>query len=275
MATVNAISVALFNAAAGGYSAQIAKEPNSLANAVGLILERDISTDAQFVDHLLANFGVLTSMSVYSEAKRALENLVFTMGRGQATIVAIDFLKMNEGAANDYGTVSLNFALKVNSATQYSALYPSERDITKLISSVTGIDTDQIAINNALSSINPSFSANLTAALAAAEAKAAADKLAQGQADQQAALQQVKANTAANTAKSAADGKIKADADAAKAKPGFQQTAADKLAIKTAAARGIRENKQILKIYETMTVTQRRQLIKNFKRIDNNHSKIF
>ena len=37
----------------------------------------------------------------------------------------------------------------------------------------------------------------------------------------------------------AADGKIKADADAAKAKPGFQQTAADKLAIKTAAARGI------------------------------------
>ena len=178
MATVNAISVALFNAAAGGYSAQIAKDPNSLANAVGLILERDISTDAQFVDHLLANFGVQISMSVYSEAKRALENLVFTMGRGQATIVAIDFLKMNEGAANDYGTVALNFALKVNSATQYSALYPSERDITKLISSVTGVDTDQIAINNALSSINPSFSANLTAALAAAEAKAAADKAA-------------------------------------------------------------------------------------------------
>ena len=106
-------------------------------------------------------------------------------------------------------------------------------------------------------------------------AKAAADKLAKGQADQQAALQQVKANTAANTVKSAADGKIKADADAAKAKPGFQQTTADKLAIKTAAARGIRENKQILKIYETMTTTQRRQLIKNFKRIDNNHSKIF
>ena len=99
-------------------------------------------------------------------------------------------------------------------------------------------------------------------------AKAAADKLARGQADQQAALQQVKANTAANTVKSAADGKIKADADAAKAKPGFQQTAADKLAIKTAAARGIRENKQILKIYETMTPEQRKQLIKNLEIID-------
>ena len=99
-------------------------------------------------------------------------------------------------------------------------------------------------------------------------AKAAADKLAKGQADQQAALQQVKANTAANTVKSAADGKIKADADAAKAKPGFQQTAADKLAIKTAAARGIRENKQILKIYETMTPEQRKQLIKNLEIID-------
>ena len=70
MATVNAISVALFNAAAGGYSSQIAKDTNSIANAVGFILERDISTDAQFVDHLLANFGVLNSMSVYSEAKR-------------------------------------------------------------------------------------------------------------------------------------------------------------------------------------------------------------
>jgi len=99
-------------------------------------------------------------------------------------------------------------------------------------------------------------------------AKAAADKLAKGQADQQAALQQVKANTAANTVKSAADGKIKADADAAKAKPGFQQTFADRSAIKTAAARGIRENKQILKIYETMTPEQRKQLIKNLEIID-------
>lgn len=124
MATVNAISVALFNAAAGGYSAQIAKDPTSLANAVGLILERDISTDAQFVDHLLANFGVMPAMGVYTEAKRALDNLVYTVGRGQATTIAIDFLKMNEGAANDYGTVALNFALKVNSATQFSAAYP-------------------------------------------------------------------------------------------------------------------------------------------------------
>ena len=55
MATPNAIAVALFNAAAGGYSAQIAADPNSLANSVGLILEKDISNDALFVDHLLSN----------------------------------------------------------------------------------------------------------------------------------------------------------------------------------------------------------------------------
>ena len=171
MATVNAISVALFNAAAGGYSSQIYKDTNSIANAVGLILERDISTDAQFVDHLLANFGVLNSMSIYSEAKRGLDNLVYSLGRGQATVNAIDFLKANEGAANDYGVVALNFALKVNTATQYSAAYPNERDITKLVSIITGVDTDQVAINNALAAINPSFSANLTAAIAAAWSK--------------------------------------------------------------------------------------------------------
>ena len=170
MATVNAISVALFNAAAGGYSSQIFKDPNAIANAVGMILEKDISTDAQFVDHLLANFGVLTSMGIYSEAKRALDNLVFTSGRGPATTYAIDFLKTNEGAANEYGIVALNFAIKVNTATQYSAAYPNERDFSKLVAVITGVDTDLVAINNALLTINPSFSANLATAVAAAEA---------------------------------------------------------------------------------------------------------
>lgn len=226
MATVNAISVALFNAAAGGYSSQIYKDPNSIANAVGLILERDISTDAQFVDHLLANFGVLTSMSVYGEAKRALDNLVYSVGRGQATTIAIDFLKMNEGAANDYGIVALNFALKVNSATQYSTAYPNERDISKLVSVVTGVDTDQIAINNALSAVNPSFSANLTAALAAAEAKAAADKAAEIAALKVASDAALKnaADKAAADLKAAND---KAVADAATAKALADKALAD------------------------------------------------
>ena len=217
MATVNAISVALFNAAAGGYASQMAKETNSIANAVGLILERDISTDAQFVDHLLGNFGVLNSMSVYSEAKRALDNLVYSVGRGQATSTAIDFLKANEGAANDYGVVALNFALKVNAATQYSAAYPTERDITKLVAVITGVDTDQIAINNALAVVNPSFATNLTAAIAAAEAKAAAEKAAEI-----AALKVVNDAVAKNAAdKAAADLKAandKAIADAAATK---------------------------------------------------------
>ena len=91
MATSNAIAVALFNAAAGGYSGQLAADTNSLANAVGLVLEKDISNDAQFVEHLLTNFGVTSSLSIYLEAKNALTNLVLTQGRGKATITAIDF----------------------------------------------------------------------------------------------------------------------------------------------------------------------------------------
>jgi len=75
-------------------------------------------------------------------------------------------------------------------------------------------------------------------------AKAAADKLAKGQADQQQAQQQMAATQQANTATNQQDAAIKAAADAAKAKPPFQQTAADKLAIKAAADKGIREVKK-------------------------------
>jgi hypothetical protein len=75
-------------------------------------------------------------------------------------------------------------------------------------------------------------------------AKAAADKLAKGQADQQLAQQQMAATQQANAATNQQDADIKAAADAAKAKSGFQQTAADKLAIKAAADKGIREAKE-------------------------------
>jgi len=167
MATVNAISVALFNAAAGGYAAQISRDSVSLANAVGLILEKDIPTDAVFIEHLLSNFGVSTSSSVYFEAKRALENLVISQGRAQAAIVGIDFLKTQEGAANEYGAIAMNFANKVESATQYSNNNPTEKDITKLVSAVSGVDTDQVAINNAVVSAEVVAAAKLASAVAA------------------------------------------------------------------------------------------------------------
>jgi hypothetical protein len=157
MATVNALSVALFNAAAGGYSAQIAKDFNSLANAVGPILEKDISTDAQFVDHLMSNLGLLNSMVVYAEARQVLQDLVYALGRGVTATVAIDFLKKQEGAANELGTVAMNFAYKVSAATEYSTINPNERDITKLVASVTGVDTDQLAISTALAAVNPAL----------------------------------------------------------------------------------------------------------------------
>ncbi|PUE34188.1 calcium-binding protein [Limnohabitans sp. Hippo4] len=234
MATVNAISVALFNAAAAGYSNQISKDPNSLANAVGLILEQDIATDAQFVEHLLANLGVTRSMSVYSDAKHALDELVFSIGRGQATSIAIDFLKAQEGAANDYGLIALNFAIKVNAATQYSTANPNERDITKLVGVITGVDTDQVAINNALAAVNPNFATNLTAALAAAETKAAADKAAEI-----AALKVTYEANAKNAAdKAAADLKValdKAAADAATTKTITDKALADANAATKAA----------------------------------------
>ena len=230
MATPNAIAVALFNAAAGGYSGQLVSDTNSLANAVGLILEKDISNDAQFVEHLLTNFGVTSSLSIYLEAKNALTNLVLTQGRGKATITAIDFLKTQEGAPNEYALVALNFAVKVSDATLYSARFPTERDVTKLISAITGVDTDQMAINEALNALNPAFSATLQSALAAADAKAKADMATA------VAVQKAQADAAAKTAaeKAAADLKVaqdKATADAAAAKIALDKVAADAAAI--------------------------------------------
>lgn len=226
MATVNAISVALFNAAAGGYAAQIARDTNSLANAVGLVLQKSIANETQFAELLLANFGVALTSPVYTQAKRALEDLAITQGRGQAVVTAIDFLKAQESAANDYAAVALNFAVKVNQATMYSSANPSELDITKLISGVTGVDTDQLAISNALASANPAFAYNITMAVNAAMNQAAAEKAAEiatlkMQSD---ALLKAAADKAAADLKAASD---KAAADAAAAKLASDKAMAD------------------------------------------------
>ena len=232
MATVNAISVALFNAAAGGYAAQITRDSLSLANAVGLILEKDIPTDAVFIEHLLSNFGVSTSSSVYFEAKQALENLVISQGRAQAAIVGIDFLKTQEGAANEYGAIAMNFANKVESATQFSINNPSEKDITKLVSAVSGVDTDQVAINNAVVSAEVVAAAKLASAVAATQAKAAAD---------QAAAIAAQKTVADAIAKNAAD---KAAADLQTA---LQQAATDAAVQKAAADKALADASAALK----------------------------
>jgi hypothetical protein len=234
MATPNAIAVALFNAAAGGYTNQIATDTNSLANAVGMILEKDISNDALFVEHLLSNFGITPYQSVYSQARNELFNLVTTQGRGKAVVIAVDFLKSQEGAWNDYALVALNFAVKVSQATLYSSMNPTERDISKLVSGVTGVDTDQVAIANALASTNPAFSASLQSAIASATANLQADKAAALAAQKVAADAALKAvqDKAAADLKAAQD---KANADALAAKAAFDKVIADTAATLRAA----------------------------------------
>lgn len=72
-------------------------------------------------------------------------------------------------------------------------------------------------------------------------AKAKADRDAKAAADRAEADKQIAATKAANAEKAKQDAAIKAAKDAAMAKPGFQQTAADKLAIQRAQQAGIRE----------------------------------
>ena len=71
--------------------------------------------------------------------------------------------------------------------------------------------------------------------------KAAADKAAKNQADADQRNADIEKTKQANAAKNQQDAAIKAAADAARAKSGFQQTAADKLAIQAADRAGIRE----------------------------------
>jgi hypothetical protein len=68
------------------------------------------------------------------------------------------------------------------------------------------------------------------------------DKATKNKADAAQRNADIEKTTQATAVKNQQDAAIKAAADAAKAKPGFQQTAADKLAIKSANTRGIRED---------------------------------
>jgi hypothetical protein len=203
MATINAISVALFNAAAGGYSAEMTSNGAAFANAVGPVLEKDISTDALFVEHLLGNLGVTSSNAVYAQAKAAVAGLVTAKGRLGATVDAIDFLKAQEGSTSAYASIAANFAAKVNTAAAFTAANATERDITKLVSAITGVDTDAAAISAAAAAATAAAEATAAAAANAA-ATAAAAAAAAAAAEAKAAAEKVAADAAA-AAKAAAD----------------------------------------------------------------------
>lgn len=217
MATVNALSVALFNAAAGGYAAEMTANAAGFANAVGPILEKDVSTDALFVDHLLSNLGVTSSNDVYAQAKAAVAALVTTKGRAGAATDAIDFLKAQEGSTNAYATIAANFAAKVNAAAAFTAANSTERDITKLISGVTGVDTDAAAIAAATAAVEAAAATAAAAAAAKAAADLAAANAAAEAAATKAAADLAAANAAAEAAAAAAAAKAAADLAAANA----------------------------------------------------------
>jgi hypothetical protein len=144
MATVNALSVALFNAAAGGYSTDMSKNPAAYAAAVGAVLEKDLSSDAAFVAHLLSNFGVATTDAVYVDAQAALTGMVAGLGRANATVGAIDFLA-DQTSTSAYSAIATAFQAKVAAAAAFSTANASELDVSALIAAVTGVDTDEVA----------------------------------------------------------------------------------------------------------------------------------
>ena len=86
----------------------------------------------------------------------------------------------------------------------------------------------------------------------------------QAQADKTLAQQQISATQTANAEKAKQDAAIKAAKDAAMAKPAFQQTASNKLAIQKAQQMGIREAKQPKKPAKKPTPGKKKKIVAEF-----------
>lgn len=252
MATVNALSVALFNAAAGGYSTDMIKNPGAYVGAVGAVLEKDLSTDAAYITHVLGNFGISSTSALFAEATAAMTGLVAGQGRALATTAAIDFLA-GVPRTDKYAAVADAFFAKVTAATTFSTANAKELDVSKLIAAVTGTDTDVVATNTAFAAGAASrdsevaalrvdvskLQADLKASQdAAAAAKTAADAAAtKAAADLKAANDKIALiddTTFASESAAAAAAKTAAEAAAAEA-AAAAKTAADAAATKAAA----------------------------------------
>lgn len=253
MASVNALSVALFNAAAGGYSADMVKNPGAYVGAVGAVLEKDLSTDAAFVDHVLANFGIASTSALFAEAKAAMTGLVAGQGRALATTAAIDFLA-GVPRTDKYAVVADAFFAKVTAATTFSTANARELDVSKLTAAVTGVDADVAAAAASFAAGAASRDSEVaalkvdvstlqaslkTAQDAAAAAKTAADaaatKAAADLATANATIKLIDDTTFASESAAAAAAKTAAEAAAATA-AAAAKTAADAAAVQLAAA---------------------------------------
>ncbi|WP_133176130.1 calcium-binding protein [Limnohabitans sp. Rim28] len=176
----------------------MAKNPAAYAAAVGAVLEKDLSTDAAFVDHLLANFGIASTNAVFADAKAALTGMVAGQGRVNAAVNAINFLA-DQKVGSAYAAIATAFQAKVNAAASFSTVNSKELDVSKLVAAVTGVDTDVVAtdaafaagaasrnkevtdltvsvaaLNTELTAVKAAAAAAATAAAAAATAAAAA-----------------------------------------------------------------------------------------------------
>jgi Ca2+-binding RTX toxin-like protein len=185
-----------------------------------------------FVEHLLGNLGVTSTSAVYAQAKAAVAGLVTAKGRLGATVDAVDFLKAQEGSTSAYASIAADFAAKVNKAALFTAANATERDITKLVSAITGVDTDAAAISAAAAAATAAAEAKAAAAATAA-ATAAAAAAATAAAEAKAAAEKVAADAAA-AAKTAAD--AAAATAAAEAKAAAEKVAADAAAAAKTAA---------------------------------------
>jgi Ca2+-binding RTX toxin-like protein len=196
----------LFNAAAGGYSTDMSKNPAAYAAAVGAVLEKDLSSDAAFVAHLLSNFGVSTTDAVYVDAQAALTGMVAGLGRANATVGAIDFLAA-QTSTSAYSAIATAFQAKVAAAAAFSTANASELDVSKLIGAVTGVDTDVVAAAASFAAGAASRDAevaDLEVQVSGLEAELAAAQAAAAAAATAAAAELAAANTAAAEAATAA-----------------------------------------------------------------------
>jgi len=161
---VQGLTLALFGAYGGGYTAELEDAvdgfglhnvADSLVGLPAVVFDLDLSADADWIDYVLGNLGIVSTSASYDAAVAAMEDLLEAGDRGHAVAIAVEYL-LGDTVAAEFAGVAAAFVDLVDAGVEDAA----DNDSTSIadLRGAAGNDGDA------------AVPLNLTAALAALEA---------------------------------------------------------------------------------------------------------
>lgn len=167
---VQALTIALFGAYAGGYTAELEASieasgvqavANSLTGLQGPLLGLDLSSDATWIDVFLGNVGIDSTNAAYAAAKAWAEGeLAAGATRGDVVAAAVTYL-LGDSVSDEFQAVADAFVADVEAGVEYSEGDGAE---------VFGVGDLREAAGNAATATGFNLTAALAELLAAQEA---------------------------------------------------------------------------------------------------------